>query len=130
MRSLLCVLCILFIASAAHGEATGNNVLDRCQKAIHFYENDGGLAKDQFDEGWCTGWIDSALSLDGLNEQWRSVTKVRPGVLDFCLPTEGIQIIEAMRVVVKYLSDHPQQLHLNGMTVTVMALQEAFPCKS
>ncbi len=86
--------------------------------------------KDQFDEGWCIGWVDSALSLDGLNEQWRDVTKARPDLLEFCSPTEGIPVIQGVRVVVRYLTDHPEQLHLNGMTVTVMALKDAFPCKS
>jgi hypothetical protein len=119
----------LFIATAAHGETTGNTVLDKCQKTIHFYENDGGLVKDQFDEGWCIGWVDSALSLDGLNEQWREVTKARPSLMEFCAPTDGIPVIQGVRVVVKYLTDHPEQLHLNGMTVTWMALKDAFPCK-
>jgi len=36
---------------------------------------------------------------------------------------------QAARIVVKYLKEHPGDLHANGVILTVAALKEAFPCK-
>ena len=46
----------------------------------------------------------------------------------FCLPGDGIPVIQAVRVVVKYLSDNPQDLHEDGMALTINALKASFPC--
>jgi hypothetical protein len=130
MRLVGFALCFVMAVSAAHAQTTGDTVLHRCQKTIHLYENNGGPVKDQFDEGWCVGWVDSALGVEELHAQWREVTGAKPGILDFCLPEKGVPVIQGVQVVVKYLTDHPQQLHVDGMTVTIMALKAGFPCKS
>jgi hypothetical protein len=45
-----------------------------------------------------------------------------------CAP-EGVSIKQDLRVVVKYLEDHPEKLHLHAAQLVMEALAKAFPCK-
>ena len=44
-----------------------------------------------------------------------------------CLPAKSTHS-QATLVVQKYLSEHPEKLHLNAAELVIDALQEAFPC--
>jgi hypothetical protein len=46
----------------------------------------------------------------------------------FCLPTQGIVNSQAVRIVARYLREHPAELHYQARTVASLALAEAFPC--
>lgn len=46
-----------------------------------------------------------------------------------CLPERGIRNIEAARVVVKCLRDHPSELQRNECVLALSALTDAYPCK-
>lgn len=50
------------------------------------------------------------------------------GVL-ICFPP-GATAQQATMVLGKYLVDHPEQLHLSMHDIGILALYEAFPCKS
>jgi hypothetical protein len=101
-------------------------VLNSCQAAIRFSDNNGGPAGEQFDSGWCIGWVTGALQLSKLHNEWINLSKQKSALLQFCLPDSGIPVIQAVRVVVKYLKEHPEQLHDDGMGLTVVALKESF----
>lgn len=56
------------------------------------------------------------------------------GVQDFaeaagavCSP-QGVKVVQLTSLVLKYLREHPEQLHMNGAAVTLSALVQAFPC--
>jgi hypothetical protein len=123
---LLVVTLLLISAIPAFGETTGDDVLDSCQTAIHAYDSGGGL---HFAYGWCTGWVAAAMALTKLHNEWASFTEKKPSLLQFCAPDPDIPVIQAVRVVVKYLKEHPEQLHGDGMGLTVAALKDSFPCK-
>ncbi|MFZ0774044.1 MAG: Rap1a/Tai family immunity protein [Candidatus Sulfotelmatobacter sp.] len=131
MKRWLLAAFILFLASAApaSAESTGNDILEKCQIAVRLFDNGGGPSGEHFDGGWCFGWVAGALQLTKLHNEWASTVKDKPGLLQFCLPDPGIPAIQAARVVVKYLKEHPEQLHQDGMGLTVAALRESFPCK-
>jgi hypothetical protein len=82
------ILAVLVIASVikCSAEVTGNQVLEDCQKAIRFSDNGGGPANENYDAGWCIGWVNSVLSLTGLTNQWSDFTKSKPTLLQFCPP--------------------------------------------
>jgi hypothetical protein len=46
---------------------------------------------------------------------------------DECIPI-GVSTGQGARVVIKYLRDHPEQLHEDGPILTFNALIAAFPC--
>jgi len=123
-------LLLLATVVPSVAESRGNEVLDKCQTSLRFYENNGAPPGEHFDAGWCIGWINSALELNHLNAEWLDMTKVKSGLIQFCTPVDGIPVIQAVRIVVKYLKNHPEQLHENGMGLTVAALKDSFPCKA
>jgi len=47
----------------------------------------------------------------------------------YCLPQNGIEIGQAVRITVKWLRDHPEKLHQDGVNLVWRALSDAFPCK-
>jgi hypothetical protein len=49
--------------------------------------------------------------------------------LHICMPEVGLTNEQSMRVVVKWLTDHPNRLHESARTSVFLALHEAFPCK-
>jgi hypothetical protein len=65
-------------------------------------------------EGMCIGYVVGVMS-----------------VLEYidvlCRPEKSTHA-QATLVVQKYLSDHPEKLHLNADELVLDALQEAFPC--
>ena len=51
-----------------------------------------------------------------------------PGKEFLCLPKGGVTNGQAARVVLRYLRDHPEQLHEKASFLAVLALRDAFPC--
>jgi hypothetical protein len=44
-------------------------------------------------------------------------------------PPSNATVAQYARITVKYLEEHPEQLHMDGVNLSIMALQTAFPCK-
>lgn len=45
----------------------------------------------------------------------------------FCLP-DGVTYGQELRVSIKYMQDHPQQLHVATAYLVIVAQAQAFPC--
>ena len=129
MKFLLFVAACLICSSVpAFANSTGNEVLTRCQEAVASADNNEGLPTNDIYAGWCAGWVQAAIELTGLNEGWHEFTGAKNGLMDFCTP-EGVTTAQGIRIVVKYLRDHPEHLNEDGMALTVASLRAAFPCK-
>jgi hypothetical protein len=130
MRTAALLVFVLITAGIpASAETTGNDVLKDCQSAVRFLDNNGAPTSELYDSGWCVGWLSSVLELTEIQKQWGELSDQKPQKpLQFCLPASGIPAIQAARIIVKYLKDHPEQLHLDGMGLTVAALKDSFPC--
>jgi len=48
---------------------------------------------------------------------------------DICWP-KGVSVYQAVLVVVKWLKDHPEDLHNTARLQIMKALMNAFPCKN
>ncbi len=123
------VIFFLVCTSSAFGASTdGNEVLGKCQTAIRVVDEGRLSQSDSSDSMWCMGWIEGVLDMNRLSELMVETGVSKKGDPYFCAP-DGIQVGQAVRVVVKYLQDHPEQLHARGIVLAVAALQKAFPCK-
>lgn len=76
------------------------------------------LNSDKYTQvGFCVGYMAGfahALSLAGSS--------------DICLP-DGINLSDAVKSFLKYVDDHPQELHLSAKLTVANSLKNAFPCK-
>jgi hypothetical protein len=74
------------------------------------------------DAGYCFGMMDGVMQS---NDALKLLTSNKGC---FCLPEGGIQKEEGIRIVVKYLEDHPAELHYGEWAMAYTALRNAFPC--
>jgi hypothetical protein len=91
----------------------GNYLLGACQITIRVAD-DPKTHLDIYEawrDGYCRGIIEG-------------VTSASPLVC----PTGGVTFGQEVRVVLKFLQDHPEKLHLSGAQLVQDALAQAFPC--
>jgi len=109
---VLAVLCVTTGAYAIETRQDGNDLLERCE----------GITKspviDSYDSGWCLGFI-TGMTTMGLS------TPDSP--FHICSPKD-FTLGQGARIIVKYLKDHPAELHYQDALLAMWALQEAFPC--
>ena len=74
--------------------------------------------------GLCGGYVGGIWEL----LDYLRVSKNPAGSL-FC-PPDRVQPIQAVRVAVRYLEQHPDLLRYRASQQVLRAFQEAFPCKS
>jgi hypothetical protein len=68
-------------------------------------------AFDAYRDGYCSGLV-------------AGVSSASPRVC----PDDGVTGGQQIRVVLKYLQDHPEELHLDDALLVDRALAKAFPC--
>jgi hypothetical protein len=123
----LALLTLLFSGAARATDRTidpthsGNEFLEYCATALTV-ENPEQVDKlSKARAGWCVGYI------EGLYE---AATVAGPGPLVGFRAPDGVTIRQFARVVVKYMKDHPADLHQVTAGLCIIALKEAFPCAS
>jgi Ssp1 endopeptidase immunity protein Rap1a len=115
--------------SAAVLPQDGNQLLRACALAMHLIDSPQAeiqaLEKPQqaLEAGYCLGLL---RGLANMNMVWQDHTKDTS--MFFCLPTESTTG-QWMRVVVKYLQEHPERLHEDDITLARLAFTSAFPCQ-
>jgi hypothetical protein len=111
----LCVLAFALSATPLRAQNTqdGSYLLVSCQITIRVFENpDVALNKyEEWRDGFCRGIVEGVSDTSSLVCQ-----------------EEGVVFGQEVRIVVKYLQDHPEQLHLKNTKLVEMALAKAFPC--
>jgi len=129
------LLFFLLLSSSAFAreakDVDGNQLLEYCNVSVQFLDS-GGFKNDaqSSKSAWCMGYVAAFLELS----ETALVMDETAGHKDMrrfypCFPEEtGITTGQAVRVIVKYLKDHPEHLHLPAAVLTLDALQHAFPC--
>jgi hypothetical protein len=110
VRFILASVLFLTLTSAeARDVDTGNFFLPWCQKAIS--------NPVDFASGVCMGIV-RATSIMG---------RTIEGPLHLCVPDEATNG-QMLRIVVRYLDEHPEELHLPFQILAWRALSGAWPC--
>ena len=68
----------------------------------------------------CLGFIAGVIHAINSNSQFQKTSN------KYCGP--NVPIIQSKAIVVKYLNDHPEKLHLDSYFLILDAIQKAFPC--
>ena len=114
MKVLLIVCAMLFVVPAVHaGSKSGNELSEDCKTS------DGNSAT--FQDGVCLGYV------LGAKDSFEFAAKVHHVTPDFCIP-DGVTNGQVVKVVVKYLNNHPEDLHYSAESLVVYALGAAFRC--
>jgi len=112
----VCVFVFAALAVCTPKDATrGEWLLTSCQLAVKATEDSTPINKiaplESFQVGYCDGLI-------------HGIVGVSPRVCAGKYVTQQ----QAIRVVLKYLQDHPEELDQKGTTLAEKALAKAFPC--
>jgi hypothetical protein len=131
MKKLLLVLIALTASACASTPyKDGNDLLQQCKVAVRFIDEPKNETTEAVGEGYyCIGLVRGVLDTVDV---WQFAdkalkNKVSPGRP--CLPEESLKNIQAVRIVVKWLNEHPEQLHNGASLLVLVALRDAFPCK-
>lgn len=100
----------------------GNELLSRCNVVIN-YQDKKIQNPDEIDIGICLGMIQGMMKINSVYKQ-----KLGKEMALFCPPASGLSYVQAIRIVVKYLNDHPEKLHQSDTYLVIGAFQKAFPC--
>jgi hypothetical protein len=117
--SRLAVVCFIVLTASFSvaqskdklGTQNGTTLLANCAHAAR--DDADPTAPLPSEDGFCYGYILGVEDASGH-------THCRP---------EGTTMIQNVRVVVKWLRDHPERLHERADTLILQALKTAFPCK-
>ena len=120
MRKTIGALVIgLLLLSSNLAWGDGNELLSKCNKSIRF-------AKDTFDAGYCVGIVQGVM---GATSYFNEVLIGLGGKKTFfCVPSRSVIVLQSIRIIVKYLNENPERLHMSETLLIGMALGEAFPC--
>jgi len=118
-------ILMFFLCTTAAYCTDGNALLNTCQSVEKAELSDSDAISLQFCYGYIQGVIDDDDIWQGLMSSDKN-QKHSHGKI--CLPNEGIFYTQLARIVVKYLKEHPEQLHWTGSVLVHNALLAAFRC--
>ncbi|GAA0427106.1 hypothetical protein GCM10008969_58360 [Pseudomonas veronii subsp. inensis] len=113
------------IVAANAKKNDGNFLLSKCNATIRVMDGEKLSANtDELGIGQCFGLVEGVRNtLVYLNDFVESDLKI-------CWPEEGIPNGQAVRILVKYLNEHPADLNDDQTLLTMMAFKKAYPCKT
>lgn len=110
---IFALICLIAAApSVASTTVDGNSLLKECQKAVKLADDGDVKYADVSDIASCTGFIHGLMAV--------------PNTI-FCIPV-NVSTNQGIRVLVKYLQEHPEDLHLAKGKLALNAFADAFPC--
>jgi Rap1a immunity proteins len=107
----------------------GNYLLKQCNEVVRFLDSNGERG-DHEASGWCLGYVNGFLL--GHNAAILSNQSNNPksnAARMFCTEQRNVTPGQLARVLVKFLTEHPNSLDLTPDILTLEAFKEAFPCR-
>jgi hypothetical protein len=123
MKHFVLVLLFLIAEGSAFGLATfttGDELRENCRYAL----SDSDAEKATPQGGLCIGFIDGFRQFEVI---LAAALQSAPNARVMCIP-DGVSNRQAIKVVVRYLDQHPESLHKYAGALVFEALSEAFPC--
>lgn len=107
------------LVTATANAQTGSEMLANCQAFL----KDPTPPNQMFPAGLCGGYIMGIA--DGL--MYAQIAD--PKRTAICMPEKGYTVGQGVRVLNKYLNDHPEKLNQDVSLLALNAFRAAFPCK-
>lgn len=117
------LLCYMSTVAADPDMGTANYLLRVCKQDLAFTDGqrspDTITTREMYESAYCLGYING----------FRNGMTLGAAEFDTnCMPDE-VTLLQAERVVVKYLENHPEKLNIKAGLLTAEALHAAWPCK-
>ena len=142
IRHLYCsvLLVIIFNTTASINAQTAKDISDSGNRFLEIcssIEKPSGQVNelDLLNSGACTGFMlglgdGVALSIQMLKHNDNSLSYLKGSMEDLaiCIPSD-VEVGQLIRVVLKYIREHPEEAHLRSAELVVLAEFNAFPCE-
>jgi hypothetical protein len=132
MRHWLPVVVVLMLLcgpALARAEHDGNELGGECTVALRSIEDPSFHATqpDALRSGMCFGLVRGVWNTLTM---WDYVdSKHNEPTFHGCIP-DGVTLVEAIKVVMKFLNDNPTQLHQKDTLLIHLALVAGYPCSA
>lgn len=135
MRTRLLLIIILSIVTQQSTslasdslQIDGNFLMRACSHINNTTLNGQDLAKVNFTDGYCMGIV------DGISFMSIGINAISPSTqipnLRVCWPKNlTITLGQKIRILTKYLRDHPEMLAYDGHLLVNLAFRNAYPCE-
>ncbi len=129
--ALFLFLCLPVVAQHITLPTDGNGVLEFCGDALAVVDNQPPKI-DQRDlimhTGWCSGYVGGIVETYQLGSGVLAgkLDSTEKGLMGVCIP--NVTNAQVMRVFVKWLREHPTELHRPSMVLSIEILHDGFPC--
>ena len=126
-RMLLLIAAVISVVIPAHAVRDGRTMLSSCNYAVA--EDDGQKLDEKGVIGnlSCRSYVGGYLDAFGIVLTVNKMTQTKQL---FCppqdLPVDGL--MQTIRIFVKYMREHPEDLASGAGALLTLALQDAFPC--
>lgn len=124
-------ISVFLISLSAEAANDGIELLESCKVAVMIVDNPDQVQPDSAPKGgYCLGFIEGILKTESFYQQ-SSMLNNYNGIKKadfFCMPSNAT-IYQSIKVVIKYLDNHPEQLNLSSIVLVFAALKTYFPCQ-
>ncbi len=97
-------------------DESGNAFLSLCEDSA-----DSASKQSHLQQGECFGYVDGVD--DGIRIAYDIMSQPKP----YCLP-DGVTHGQMMRVLIKFIKDHPEKAHSQTRVLEIRSFMDAFPC--
>ena len=122
MKAWIGVIALAGTVASTAAHADGNQLLAQCQASLQMLDTAPKTAPD-YNAGSCFGTV------GGVMDTMINLYYDLPKEAKACFPESGIQYGQAVRIVTRYMSEHPASLHKSGAMLSIEAFKAAYPCK-
>jgi len=124
MKNVVAMLIIGWsVMFSSTASADGNDLLRECGAVVSFDENSTLNHALGYNVGQCIGFLQG---ITRLNELYQHKFE---GNTYFCIYDHGVDNKHLAKIIVKYLEENPEKLHLDAVDLALLALIPKFPCK-
>jgi len=120
MRRTWAVFAVVGYLASAKAE-TGNDIINLCGPMIRGLSGDPADIAETLQASHCAGFV------AGMNDMATVLMDLFERKL-YCLPREGLELGQILRVFIKWLEEHPADLHGTARTLFIQSMRDNFPC--
>jgi hypothetical protein len=126
MKTIIFVFLFSLLSITSAHSLTGNKWLSQCETKS---EN---VANWSFEYGICVGYLDALRTVNTVINNTGIYFKKDDYYYPydkFCLPNK-VELRQLIKIVTKWLNEHPEKLHKALDELYVDVMRETFPCKT
>jgi len=131
MRAFLWSAVFLLISGCLFAQddwkGDGSSLLTKCSLAVRVFDGEKLSSADAIDGGICIGYLWGSHDTDFMVQMLEEHEKIT--LMKHACPPSNASTAQIVRVVVKYLRDNPERLHLPASVLVTDAIRSSFPCK-